>query len=91
MIKIWKYKLEIAQFQSIEMPEGSRILTLQMQMNIPCIWASVIPDQKKVKVKIMTVGTGQRFNADNLDRYIGTYQFKKDLTVYHVFTLKPGL
>lgn len=47
MKKIYKYRIEVTDDQNIEMPVGAKILTVQTQNGVPCIWAMVDPNAEK--------------------------------------------
>ena len=79
---IYKYKLGIAERQTIEMPLGAKILAVQTQSNHPCIWALVDPSKGNEQVNIATYGTGHPFKGG---KYLGTYQVNE--LVFHVFKL----
>lgn len=79
-MKIYKYQLEfLVGEQIIRMAKGSTILTIQMQNEHPCIWATV-PEPAFGKSgedefrTFITIGTGIRFEENPKDIYIGTYQ-----------------
>lgn len=87
MKTIYKYPLEIIDYQSIEIPLGSEILTVQIQNEIPCIWAIVNPDFIKIKYTFRIFGTGNPIEDDFKGSYIGTYQSQGGKLVFHVFLL----
>lgn len=84
MKTIHKYPIPVAASFPLRLPEGAEILILQMQRNVPCIWALVDPS-KPLRLRVfVTVGTG--FGLDdkfNFQSYVGTYQ--DDGFVWHVF------
>ena len=49
MKKIYKYAIEITDDRDIVMPVGAKILTVQNQNGVPCIWAMVDPNSEKRK------------------------------------------
>lgn len=85
MKRIFKYQLGVSDEQVVNLPIGSRILSLQVQRGIPCIWAIV--DDQEVKtspIKVLMFGTGHSISdEDTKNRFAGTIQFR-DL-VFHVF------
>lgn len=86
MIKqIWKFILEPNQ-SSITMPDGSEILTVQMQDDKPCIWALVNPLNTPTVRYFEVYGTGHSIHYDmGIERkYINTFQPGKGL-VFHLF------
>lgn len=84
---IWKFKLETTGKQIVEMPIGSKILTVQTQNDAPCIWALVDPKKPKEKRFIEVFGTGHDVHYDMGVRrtYLGTYQLHGGSLVFHVF------
>ena len=56
MKKIYKYRIEVTDDQNIEMPVGAKILTVQTQNGVPCIWAMVDPNAEKERVHIRVHG-----------------------------------
>jgi hypothetical protein len=85
--RIYKYQLSIADIQSISMPEGAEILTVQVQRDIPCLWALVNPERTNTERRIETFGTGLPVRSDmGVERkYVGTYQVHSGDLVFHVF------
>lgn len=78
---IWKY--ELTTITKLTMPIGSKVLSLQVKNNIPCIWA-LIPDEAAMTEKRIFefFSTGHDFN-DKLGNYIGTVQLEQ--LVFHLF------
>lgn len=86
MKRIFKYRLETTDEQTIAMPKGAEILSLQAQNGIPCIWAMVDASEPvKVNRYFEIIGTGHPINGDAQGKFIGTYQLMGGLQVYHVF------
>jgi hypothetical protein len=88
MNAIWKYSLEDAGRQQIEMPEGARIISVQVQHGIPCLWAIVDPGKPAVRRTFHIIGTGNPFNAAPL-AYVGSFQLLNGKFVGHVFEELP--
>lgn len=86
-LSIWKFPLTIADMQLVQMPVGARILTCQMQFNIPCLWAVVDPSADKQQVEIHIVGTGHPLASEFAKtlQYIATFQQGNGMLVWHVF------
>lgn len=82
---IWKYQLETVDSQTLLMPRGASILTVQTQNEIPCLWALVDPYESKEERVIEIFGTGHKVNDENGIRYIGSYQLMSGAFVGHVF------
>lgn len=72
--------------QTIEMPAGAQILTVQNQDNIGVLWA-IVPDgvPKMIERRVIaTYGTGHEM-TDAPHTYIGTYQLAFGRLIYHIF------
>ena len=85
MKTIWKYRLELTDTQTIEVPEGFQFLTVQVQGGETCLWALVNPDQPKQKINVSIYGTGNPIESTGGEEYIGTYQHIGGAFVIHVF------
>jgi hypothetical protein len=85
MKTIWKFPLEVTDFQHIKVPKGYRILTVRVQYDRPTLWAMVDPNETDVgPVEIRIFGTGHPM-PDDPGRYIGTFQMSGGSLVFHVF------
>ena len=84
MRTIWKYALQVADLQTIAMPQGAQVLCVQTQSGIPQLWALVDPGAPMKERAFVTYGTGQEM-PDCPDVYIGTYQIRGGALVFHVF------
>ena len=74
MRAIYKYKLSVQDTVDLCIPEGAKILTLQMQQGCPCIWAEVNPQAPTEERTFAIRGTGHEFLAEHTGEYIGTVQ-----------------
>lgn len=84
---IWKYEIKVATNQIISLGQGAEILCVQTQNDIPYIWVLVVPDAKfDIRLLIMH-GTGHPIiQTEGMEeKYIGTFQLKGGLLVYHLF------
>lgn len=89
MKRIYKYPLAITGLQSVPLPVGAEILTVQMQGDSLCLWALV--DAKVVSVTRRTFevfGTGHDMDT-NPRTYLGTVQQAGGALVWHVFERRP--
>ena len=84
MQRIFKYELEVADRQAIQMPTGAQILCVQVQGNVPCLWAKVNDEATPVSREISIYGTGQALQSYPGD-YIGTFQMAQGELVFHVY------
>lgn len=90
-MRIYKYELLSEKEQSFLLPEGSKLLTVQVQYGKPHIWALVNPDAPLCTKRIKIYSTG----FDNIDdsvlkefEYFGTFQLHDGNLVFHVFVEK---
>lgn len=87
MSKIFKYQLDDAvESQFIVMPAGSTVLTVQVQDGGPFLWVKVDPVVSLVKRRFLIFGTGYEIVDPDQLHYVGTYQMRGGLLVWHVFT-----
>ena len=83
-MKIFKYFLaERPDDQTVLMPMGARVLTVQDQIGSVCLWALVNDAAKEVERVFRIVGTGHEFDDCLAYNHIGTVQ--QDEFVWHVF------
>lgn len=86
MKTIWKFPIETVDSQVVSMPEGAKIIAVQMQGEQPCLWALVNTEAPKKPVEIRTHGTGHPLPEDaHFYTHIGTYQLQHGVLIFHVF------
>jgi len=85
--QIWKFQMPNMDDNIIEMPIGAEILTNQMQGYVPCIWALVDVNAKKVFRHFKIFGTGNPIpEIENAElKHIGTFQMAGGVLVFHTF------
>lgn len=89
MRTIWKYQLEFAQEQFVEMPGGAVIQSVGLQDGVICLWAEVQSDRPNKKRSIWVFGTGHEMPADTKGpaswslRFIGSVQ--QGVFVWHIY------
>ncbi len=79
--QIWKYKLD-GVVNDIQIPMEAKVLTVQVQNEVPHIWVLVSPENEVETRKFMVVGTGHPFDDTSM-KYIGTFQ--DGPFVWHLF------
>jgi hypothetical protein len=79
---IWKFPLAMQGTQLVMMPKAAAILSVQLQNDLPCIWAMVDGDAEKEPRSIHIYGTGHAL-TDRKVQFIGTIQMGS--LVFHVF------
>lgn len=92
-VRIWKYVLELQDYQTIVMSEGAQILSVAVQgagrsvydKGDICLWAMVDTSKASERRHIEIIGTGNPVPDDKgLDRkFIGTVQ--QGPFVWHIF------
>lgn len=85
MLSIYKYILPVIDEQTILLPVGYRILSVQNQNDYLSLWAIVGMGVEREEVYFRIFGTGQPINTEDLEglTYLGTVQIKG--MVWHVF------
>jgi len=79
---IYKYPLVITDLQTVYLPKGAKILTVQDQHGVACLWVEIEttndPEQRIIEI----VGTGNKME-EHERKYISTFfQFP---FVWHVY------
>ncbi|KFZ26304.1 MAG: hypothetical protein KQ78_01477 [Candidatus Izimaplasma bacterium HR2] len=92
MENVYKYGLNLTDFQEIELPEGAEILCVDTLKNNNCtikeqlyLWAKVNPDAILVPRRICIFGTGQTMKYEHKLKYIGTVKMFNEKLIWHVF------
>ena len=83
-MRIWKWSLRFDDIQTIEIPHGAQLLSVQVQGDKPTLWALVDELAYKGRRQIAIYGTGNPM-PDNPGKYIGTFQMHGGSLVYHAF------
>lgn len=88
---IWKYTFEIVDDFELELPKGARVLSVQTQHSVPCLWALVDSKAALEKRRFSIFGTGNpvpdSFLAVIGPMYIGTFQTDNGNGVWHLFEM----
>lgn len=85
-MKIFKYYITADRYQTIEIPVGFRLLSVQNQNEQICIWALVDNSKPLKTLAVECFTTGQECKPISLDGYLGTVQLDGGNFVTHVFT-----
>jgi hypothetical protein len=86
MDTIWKYELKLQVAQTIPMPQGAEVLTVQVQKDTICLWArhNLGNQDKLIPRTFVMHGTGNEIDRHyHGEFYIGTVQLWS--YVWHVF------
>ena len=85
MNTIWKFPLQVTDYQEIQIPIGAKILCVQTQGGQPCLWALVNPKAATYPITIAMYGTGHEIHGMDSLQYIGTFQLYAGSLVFHAF------
>lgn len=89
-MKIYKYPLAIKpEVQEVFLPWDAKILTVQVQKDMLCLWA-LIPnvDHSAPARKFLVAPTGSNVIPDDEADYLGTVQICEGDIVLHVFEVR---
>jgi hypothetical protein len=81
---IWKYPLKIEDVQTVRMPRGAEILTVQDQKGVLCLWARVTIENPLEDRRFFIYGTGHRHTFMH-GKYVASAQQKDGELVWHIF------
>jgi hypothetical protein len=88
---IWKYNLQVTEEHILQIPEGSQILSLQLQGTQPVLWVLVDESRLPLKRRMYTYSVGKQLTPPPAGQtYVGTYQLSPTMA-YHVFIGPEGV
>jgi hypothetical protein len=84
---VYKYPIFMTDLFYLMMPKDAKILTVQDQNGVPCIWAEVDTSNPEVSREFRLVGTGHPIQPTVGKRllYIGTFQQFNGTLVFHLY------
>lgn len=82
MLTIHKYPVRVAEQQIIEVPQGSKFLSAQLQNGEPTLWFMVDTNSEKLPYEVIIVGTGHPVPTNCTD-FLGSVQ--QGMYVWHIF------
>ncbi len=85
-MKIWKWTLLLTDVQTVKLPAGAKLLTVQTQYDAPQLWALCDEEADKEPRRIGIYGTGNPM-PDEPGEYIATFQVDRAGLVFHAFEL----
>lgn len=85
MKTIYKYPILLEEKQIISMPINAEILTVQIQNNVPCLWALVDNKLPLSDVTVIVYSTGAEIDQSQNLKYCSTLQVFDGAMVFHVF------
>jgi hypothetical protein len=86
---IWKWEIPIQSSYTLRLPEGAKILSVQLQRESCCLWALCSPGAEMVSREIAIYGTGMAVNipTGRCPVHISTFQTPGGAIVFHAFEL----
>lgn len=85
-VKIFQYSIPLPPSHFIiEMPQGARLLDVQMQSGEPALWAIIDPDLRRVRRMFVLLGMGHDAGDVAFAKYVGTIQMQG--RAFHLFDL----
>jgi len=89
MLTVYKYAVPVEDYFSLELSQGAKILTVQVQHDSPQIWALVNPESPTETRHFRLAGTGHSIqeNGEVLN-YLGTFQLARGGFIGHLFEIK---
>lgn len=85
MRTIWKYVLDVTDEQDIEVPQGSKLLSVQVQKGEVCLWVLVTNKTDTSCAKIIIHGTGHPIHYKTELEFLGTFQLDGGNFIGHCF------
>jgi len=82
---IWKFDVPVQDELTVPMPDGAKVLTVQMQGGQPCVWALVDPDRPVRGRQFAWRGTGHETDSLAPLMYVGTVQMMNGSLIFHLF------
>jgi len=92
---IHKFPLAIAMRQTLSVPEGGEIISLQNQYDLPTMWIKHIKGAKLKKQDFLLIATGESF-TDQLETgdeltFVGSCLLYSGSQVYHIYMVQPTI
>ncbi len=84
MKTIWKFPLDVADEQRVEMPLDAKILHVGLQGESVFMWAEVGPERRKVERTVRIYGTGYPM-PEHPGRHIGSFMLRGGTLVFHAY------
>lgn len=84
---IYKYPLEVVDFQDIMLPDPHQVLSVANQGGKIQVWVMhpvPKPDTRRFPRRFYMIGTGNSFSGDEPRNFVGTVFW--DVFVWHIFT-----
>jgi hypothetical protein len=86
---IWKFRLLVRDYDTIQMPAGANIISVDVQHGEVCLWAEVDPGAAPQPRHFALVPTGGQLPRRNLE-HLGTVLISSGNFVLHIYELTSG-
>ena len=88
MKRIYKYQIQPTELEdqvTVSMPVGAKVLSVQVQKGIVCLWVLINTKEKVDEFReFNVVGTGHDIDF-NTNKFVGTFQLMEGNLVFHLF------
>lgn len=91
VMEVWKYPLEVTDEQKVEVPYGSKVLSVIEQNDMPTLYALVNPYSNLKETWCISIrGTGHPLAKEMLgvSLFIGTISTHSGRLVWHIWSRK---
>lgn len=88
---IFKYDLSAEDLQTLKLPVGSELLTVQIQDGAPRLWAVVDAEETRTEDHIVGVALTGHPIPWGVEKHLGTVQIPTTGFVYHFFEVSSVL
>ncbi len=85
MNTIHKVALHLSDLQEVQVPVGSKFLSVQVQRDVVCLWYECDDKQPTLNRRVAIVGTGHNRDLCAGLQFIGTVQLAAGQLVFHVY------
>lgn len=84
---VYKFPIHTTDEQTIDMPQGAKVLCAKLQGDTLCLWALVSPRAPRERRTFLVRGTGHPIDvAEGYDvQYVDTFMMYDGGLVFHVF------
>lgn len=86
--RIWKHVMPMSGEFTLDLPQGTRLLTVQRQYNNPVMWVAADPTVPRASRRFFAAMTGQDL-PDDVINYVGTAVLMDGSYVVHILELVP--
>lgn len=85
MKTVFKYTFSIGNGFWLDMPEGAKILSCDLQYGVPCFWVEVDTDRPTKRYYYVIFGTGHPIADLTRLEFIATLQMAGGDLVWHIY------